>query len=78
MKNDIPKIAKMNMTKNSKRQILKSAGSDIAKANNSVRIPFAPFTKRKTLPTFATRTTLSKVGDTKYFSIKSLKTRPEN
>lgn len=65
------------MTKNSSRHILKSAGSDMAKANNNVRIPLAPFTRRNTLPTFATLTTRSSVGETKYFSIISLSTRPK-
>lgn len=76
MKKDIPKIAKMNITKNNKRQMLKRAGSDMAKAKRSVLIPFAPFTRRSTRPTFATRTTLNSVGETKYFSIKSLSTKP--
>lgn len=71
-------MAKINIIKNSRRQILNRAGNDIANANNRVRIPFAPLTKRSTRPTFATRTTRSKVGDTKYFSIKSLRTRPRN
>lgn len=74
MKNDMPKMAKMNITRNNSRQMLNSAGSDMANANNSVRIPFAPFTSRRTRPTFATLTTLSRVGDTKYFSIISLTT----
>lgn len=69
-------MAKMNITKNSRRQMLNSAGNDMASANNNVLMPFAPFTKRNTLPTFATLTTLSNVGDTKYFSIISLSTRP--
>jgi hypothetical protein len=76
MKKDMPNIAKINMTKNSSRQILKSAGKDIANANSSVLIPLAPFTRRRTRPTLATRTTLRSVGDTKYFSIMSLSTRP--
>ena len=77
MKKDMPKMAKMNMIKNKRRQMLNRAGIDMAKANNRVRIPRAPFTKRRTRPILATRTTRSKVGDTKYFSIKSLKTIPE-
>lgn len=67
----------MNMTKNSSKQMLKSAGSDMASAKSNVRMPLAPFTKRRTLPTLATRTTLSNVGDTKYFSIMSLSTSPK-
>lgn len=66
----------MNMTKNNSKQILKRAGSDIAKAKSRVRIPLAPFTRRSTLPTFATLTTLNRVGETKYFSIMSLNTKP--
>lgn len=66
----------MNMTKNSSRHMLNNAGSDIAKANSKVLIPFAPFTKRSTRPTLATRTTRRRVGDTKYLEIKSLKTKP--
>lgn len=69
-------MAKMNMTRKSSRQILNKAGRDMAKANNSVRIPLAPFTKRNTRPTLATRTTRNNVGDTKYFSMNSLSARP--
>lgn len=76
MKNDIPKMAKMNITKNSSRQMLNRAGRDMANANSNVRIPLAPLTRRSTRPTLATRTTRSNVGDTKYFSIRSLSTRP--
>lgn len=65
------------MTRKSNKQILKRAGKDMARANKSVRIPLAPFTKRSTRPTLATRTTRSSVGDTKYFSIRSLNTRPK-
>lgn len=64
------------MTKNSSKQMLKRAGSDIAKAKSNVLIPFAPLTRRNTRPTLATRTTRNNVGDTKYFSIKSLRTKP--
>lgn len=70
-------MAKINITKNSSRQILNRAGRDMANANSNVRMPFAPFTRRKTRPTLATRTTRNNVGDTKYFSIKSLKTKPK-
>lgn len=57
--------------------MLNSAGNDMAKANNRVRIPRAPFTRRSTRPTLTTRTTRSRVGDTKYFSMRSFKTTPE-
>lgn len=76
MKNDIPNMAKMNITRKRSRQILNKAGRDMAKAKSSVRIPLAPLTKRNTRPTLATRTTRSNVGDTKYFSMISLSTRP--
>ncbi len=76
MKNDIPKMAKMNMTKKSSKQMLKSAGRDIAKAKSRVRIPLAPLTNRRTRPTLATLTTLSKVGETKYLAMMSLNTKP--
>lgn len=76
IKNDIPNIAKINITKNNNKQILNKAGNDMANAKSNVLIPFAPLTKRSTRPTLATRTTRSNVGDTKYFSIRSLSTRP--
>lgn len=70
-------MAKMNITRNNNKQMLNSAGNDIASANRSVRMPLAPFTNRSTRPTLATRTTRSSVGDTKYFSIMSLSTKPK-
>ena len=57
--------------------MLKRAGIDIASANNKVLIPLAPLTSRRTLPILATLTTRSNVGETKYASIKSLKTIPK-
>ena len=44
---------------------MNKAGSETANENNKVLIPFADFTKRRTLPTRKTRTTRSSVGDTK-------------
>lgn len=72
----MPNIANINMTKNSSKQMLNSAGRDIAKAKSNVRIPLAPLTKRRTRPTLATRTTLNKVGETKYLAMISLNTKP--
>ena len=65
MKKLIPKMAKMNMTRKRRRQMLKRAGMDMASANNNVRMPRAPFTSLSTRPILATRTTRSNVGDTK-------------
>jgi hypothetical protein len=57
--------------------MLKSAGKDIANANNNVLIPRAPLTKRRTRPTLTTRTTRNNVGETKYFAIKSFRSTPK-
>ena len=76
LKRDMPKTAKMNMTRKSSKQMLTRAGKAMTSEKSRVRMPFAPLINLSTLPTLATLTTLSRVGETKYFSIRSLRNRP--
>ena len=76
LNSDIPNTAKINMTRKRRRQMFTKAGKAITREKSRVLMPLAPLMSLRTLPTLATLTTLRRVGDTKYFSIRSLRKRP--